>query len=238
MGKPSPHLDRVRRVLTNNKFLGSLPSAVREALICKGQLKSFAKNAVVYRRGSPGDSLMVAIKGRIKLPITSVDGKEIVLHYVGSGEVFGEIAALDGDKRAADAIALEDAEVFIVASRDLLPTLMAHPAAMMEVIRALCERIRAGAAIIVDNTLEMRGRTARGLLRLARRSIGPDGDYLRLTMSQEELGRHLGMSRGNVNRQLGQLKTANVIKINGMEITIIDERALMEIVQAPPAKEI
>ena len=59
---------------------------------------------------------MVLTKGRIKLTNTSSDGKEVVLHYVGVGNIFGEVAALDGKERAADAIALEDAEVFVVST--------------------------------------------------------------------------------------------------------------------------
>ena len=110
---------------------------------------------------------------------------------------------------------------------------------MLEVLQALCEKVRAVAALIEDNTLEMRGRTANGLLRLARQHgrTSPDGTCLQLTISQEELGKYLGMSRENVNRQLGQLKIASVIKINASEISIMDEKGLLDIAQAPPSKD-
>jgi len=182
---------------------------------------------------------MVVIKGRIKLTNTSRGGKEVVLYYVGVGDIFGEIAALDGKERAADAIALEDSEVFVVSSRDLWVTLNAHPRAMRQVLQALCEKVRAVAALIEDYTLEMRGRTASGLLRLARQHgrASPDGTYLQLTISQEELGKYLRMSRENVNRQLGQLKIASVIKVSGSKISITDEKRLLDIAEAPSPKE-
>jgi CRP/FNR family transcriptional regulator, cyclic AMP receptor protein len=234
MGTISPHMDRVRPFLTKNTFLGRLPGIVLDDLIGKGQLRSLAKGAIVYRRGDLGDSLMAVIKGRIKLTNTSIDGKEVVLLYVGVGEIFGEIAALDGKERAADAVALEDSEVFVVCTRDLLPTLTAHPHAMLEILQALCEKIRTAAEIVEDNTLEMRSRTARGLLRLARQHGRTASDAcLQLIISQEEFGKYLGMSRANVNRQLGQLKIANVIRISGTEISITDERELVDIAQAP-----
>ena len=239
MATLSHHQDRIRPFLANNTFLGRLPGAVIDALVGKGQLKGCAKGAAVYRRGDPGDSLMVVIKGRIKLTNTTINGKEIVLYYVGPGDIFGDIAALDGKERAADAVALEDSEVFAVYTRDLLPTLSAHPGAMFEVVRALCEKIRIAAAIVEDNTLEMRGRTARGLLRLARRHgrMDTDSAHLQLTLSQEELGKYLGMSRANVNRQLGQLKIAGLIRISGSDISIIDEKGLADIGEAPAAKD-
>ena len=239
MGTISRQHDRVRPFLTSNTFLGRLPPPVIDALLGKGQIKTFAKGTTIYRRGDPGESFMMMIKGRIKLTNTTIHGKELVLYYVGPGEVFGEIAALDGKERAVDTIALEESEVFVIYARDLLPTLTAHPQAMFEVIQALCEKLRIGAAIVEDNTLEMRGRTARGLLRLARRhgQTNEDGAQLTLNISQEELGKFLNMSRANVNRQLSQLKAAEVIRISGTEITIVDEKGLEEISEAPAAKD-
>jgi CRP-like cAMP-binding protein len=107
-------------------------------------------------------------------------------HYVGSGNIFGEIAALDGKERAADAVALEDCQIFTLNALDLLPTLAAHPHAMLQILHALCEKIRIAATVIEDNPVEMRWRTARKLLRLARqhgRTVA-DAGPLQLTISQ------------------------------------------------------
>ena len=78
----------------------------------RGQLKRHAKRDIIYRRGEPGDSLMVVVAGRIKLTNVNVGGKEVVLHFLVPGNIYGEIAALDGKERAANAVALEDSEVF------------------------------------------------------------------------------------------------------------------------------
>ena len=223
----------VRPLLTRSTFLGRLPGSVIDGLLGKGRLKSLVQGASAYRRGDPGDSLMVLTKGRIKLTNTSSHGKEIVLHYVGIGEIFGEVAALDGKERAADAIALEDAEVFVVSTRDLWPILLTHRDAMRHIVEALCEKIRAVATIIEDNTLEMRCRVARGLLRLTDQPgrITTDSAHPKLRITQSELGKYLGMSRQTVNRQLGQLKIANVISIKGNEIHITDKEGLADIAQ-------
>ena len=231
MSTHAPDLDSVRPFLTRNTFLGRLPDVVLDTLVRKGQVRRCEKGDLIYRRGDPGDSLMVVISGRVKLANTNVGGKEVALDFLGVGDIFGETSALDGKERAIDAIALEASDIFVVYTRDLLPTLLEHPPALLEIIRELCERARAGAAIIEDNTLKMRARLARGLLRLARRRgrRSADGTTLLLTISQEELGNHLGLSRGNVNRQLGQLKLANLIRIDGTEISIIDEQGLEDI---------
>jgi CRP/FNR family transcriptional regulator, cyclic AMP receptor protein len=226
----TPLLDAMRPFLKQNTFLGGLPAASLDALLSKGQECAFERGDFIYRRGDPGNSLMIVLRGRIKLANTNVSGKEVTIDYLAAGDVFGETSALDGRERAVDATALESADIFVIPSRVLLPTLLAHPDAMLAVIRVLCERSRAGAAIIEDNTLKMRARTARGLLRLARqRGHKGAGGLLQLIISQEELGKYLDLTRGNVNRQLATLKNAGHIRIQGTEITIVDEKDLDEI---------
>jgi CRP-like cAMP-binding protein len=231
MGTRPPLLDRIRPFLRSSTFFGGLPDAALDALIRKGHTKRYAKGAMIYRRGERGDSLMVLISGRIKITNTNADAREVVLNFLGEGDINGEIAALDGNERTADAVALEDCEVFTVYARDLVPMLMEHPKAMLEVIQILCQKLRAASAIIEDSTLEMRWRTARGLLRLCRQHgrAGRDGVRLQLAVSQRELGAYLGISRANVSRQLGQLRDANVIRIEGTQITVTDEEGLAAI---------
>jgi CRP/FNR family transcriptional regulator, cyclic AMP receptor protein len=239
MGVHSTHSERIRCFLKGNTFLGRLPNAALESLMSRGQLKRHAKRDIIYRRGEPGDSLMVVVAGRIKLTNVNVGGKEVVLHFLVPGNIYGEIAALDGKERAANAVALEDSEVFLIYTRDLIPTLKAHPDAMLDVISALCAKVRAGAAMIEDSTLEMRARVARGLLRLARQhgQKSAEGICLQLALSQAELGSYLGLSRANVSRQLGQLKEANVIMIDGTQIVITDDECLTAIADAASSKD-
>jgi CRP-like cAMP-binding protein len=231
MGAHLPYSEHIRGFLKANTFLGRLPDPALSALLERGQLRQYAKRDIIYRRGEPGDSLMVVLKGRIKLSNVNLSGKEIVLHFLVPGNISGEIAAMDGRERAVNAVALEESEIFLIYTRDLMPTLKAHPEAMFEIIRALCEKVRAGAALIEDSTLEMRARVARGLQRLAlhhgRR--GEFGTSLQLALSHTELGNYLGLSRANVSRQLSQLREANVITIEASQIVILDEDGLAEI---------
>jgi CRP-like cAMP-binding protein len=230
---------RLRPLLKQNSFLGRLPDTVFDALMLRGKLKRHAKGEVIYRRDDAGDSLMVLVAGQLKLTNISTKGKEVVLHFVVPGEAFGEVAALDGKERAANAVALEASEVLVIQTRDLLPALATHPDAMLEIIRALCEKVRFGAWLLEDRTLPMRARIARGLLRLAQQ-LGrrrKDGIYVQLAVSQEELGNYFGLARANVSRQLARLKSAHIIKIDAARIVIADERKLAELAEAASSRE-
>lgn len=220
--------------MKSHAVLGRLPDGVLDGLLHKGQLKKYAKGEAVYRRGEPGDSLMVLVNGGIKLNFISKQAKEVVLHFVALGETFGEISAFDGKARALNAIALETSEVFAIRARDLMPALAAHPNCLTELVRSLCEKMRVGTLLFENKTLVMRARVAWGLLGLARH-LGrrrKDGIHLRLTVSQEELGNYLGLSRANVSRQLGQLRKAGVIRIDEARIVITDERGLARSAEA------
>ena len=217
-------------------FFSGLPDDALDGLIARGHTRSYAKGDVICQRGEVGNSLMVVLRGRIKVSNVNADGREVVLNFLGVGDINVEIAALDGKERSADAVALEACEIFAMHSRDLLPKLMEHPAALLGIVKILCEKLRSASAIIEDSTLEMRSRTARGLLRLAERHgrTGEDGVRVLLTMSQSELGGYLGLSRENVSRQLGQLRDANVIKTDGAQIVVTDSDGLALLAAALP----
>lgn len=238
MSASSQLTERVRSLLRSHTFFGGLPDTALDALIARGHTRKYAKGETIYRRGEPGDSLMVVLTGRIKIFNVNPDAREVVLNFLSIGDINGEIAALDGKERTADAVAMEACEVFVARARELLPVLAANPAALFEIVQLLCEKLRAASAIIEDNTLEMRGRTARGLLRLARQHgrTSKSGVRLQLVFSQRELGGYLGLSRENVSRQLGHLKHANVLRIDGSQIIIADERGLAEIATDPSKK--
>jgi CRP/FNR family transcriptional regulator, cyclic AMP receptor protein len=237
MCPPLQHQERIRPVLKRHAVLGRLRDDILEVLLHKGKLKKYAKGEAVYRRGDPGDSLTILLSGGIKLTIISMQAKEVILHFVGVGETFGEISALDGKVRMLNAVALEASEGFTIQARDLLPALAAHPECLVEIVRLLCERVRVGTSLFQDRTLAMRARVARGLLRLARH-LGrrrKDGIHLQLAASQEELGNYLGLSRANVNRQLRQLRQAGAVRIDGARIVITDEPVLARLAEAASA---
>lgn len=224
------------RVLGGTTFLGALPDDALSTLTRRGHIRTFAKGVVIYQRGEPGDSLMVVLAGRIKIANVSPDGREVTLNFLRAGDLSGEIAVLDGKGRTANAVALEETRALVIWARDLLPILNAHPGALMQITKTLCEKLRAASAIVEDSTRDMRARAARGLLRLAERhgKVGSHTVRLDLVLSQQDLGSYLGISRENVSRQLGQLRLANVVGLEGGHIVITDMIGLAEIAEDAP----
>lgn len=96
----------------------------------------------VFSFGEPGDSLYVVIQGRIELFVKDTTGSKIVLTVCEPGEVFGELSLFDGGSRTASAIALDEAELFILGRTELLSFLRQHPDAALDLLATMGQRIR------------------------------------------------------------------------------------------------
>lgn len=228
---------RLAQLLGATPFFGALPDQALALLARSARVRTFAKGSMIYRRGEPGNSLMLVLEGRVKISNVSPEGHEVVLNFLRSGDLSGEIAVLDGKERTANAVALEETQALVILARDLLPILLAHPTALLEVTKTLCEKLRGASAIVEDATGDMRARAARGLLRLAQRHGKGSGRVIRLdlVLSQQDLGSYLGLARENVSRELGRLKLANVIRMEVGQIVITDSDGLREIAEDPAA---
>src|SRR6185437_13164269 len=69
--------------------------------------RPYARDEVIYLRGDPGTAFYVIASGKVKIALTSPDGKELILRRLGPGGFHGELALLDDEPRSADAIATE-----------------------------------------------------------------------------------------------------------------------------------
>ncbi len=215
-------------VLKGGSVLAGLPDDALDSIVKKGRSTRFGKGAAIYQRGDPGDSLMIILSGRVKITNVTADGREIALNFLGPGDLNGELAALDGKPRSANASALEATEALVIWRRDLLPVLEAHPKAMLEIIAALAAKVRILSAALEQSGLQMAAKAAGALLRLAELhgKPTPDGILIDIKLSQRDLGNYAGLSRENMNRQLSALRDEGLIRMDGAVLAILDMAGL------------
>ena len=106
------------------------------------RVESYRAGKEIYAKGSLGRSMMAVLRGRAKMASVSRDGKEIVFNIMHPGEIFGEIALLDGGQRSADAIAMTDCEILVLDRRDFTPLLEKRADICLVLLRILCQRLR------------------------------------------------------------------------------------------------
>jgi CRP/FNR family transcriptional regulator, cyclic AMP receptor protein len=205
-----------RALLANHPLFGQLAPEELERLVAYMRLVRHPARTVLFRKGDPGTHMVVVVRGRVKVCTHSEDGKELVLNLINPGEVVGEIALLDGADRTADAVTLVDSDLLILERRDFIPFLQRHPDACMRLFAVLCERVRRTSELLEEALfLEGSSRLAKRLVHLAE-VFGkpvPGGVKIGISLSQQQLGNMVGMSRESMNKQLKQWRQDGLIRI-------------------------
>ena len=87
------------------RLFGGLNADERTAVVAQARIRTVNAGETVFAMGSPGDQMMALLRGTIRISVPSLEGKELLLAIIRPGDVFGELAVLDGKERSADAIA-------------------------------------------------------------------------------------------------------------------------------------
>jgi CRP-like cAMP-binding protein len=167
--------------------------------------------------------MVAVLSGRIRISATSPEGREITLNMIDAGEVFGEMALLDGKPRSADATALEDSHLMVVERRHFLPYLTSSNTLALRVIDVLCERLRDTSETLGNFAmLDLPGRLARKLLNLVAEYGKATNGRIRLEirLSHTDLGRFVGSSRESVNKQMRAWEEEGIVAREGGRIAV------------------
>ena len=195
-----------------------MPAAGLEAILSVAGDRHVRRGATIFQRGDAGSSMMAILAGSVRIGSTSRDGKEVTLAVLGAGEVFGELALLDGKPRSADATALEDTRLIEIGRPAFLRLLGDDTALLSALLALLCGRIRNATASVEELALlDLPARLARMLLKLGvhygRKTSG--GLRIELRISQQDLSTLVAASREAVNRQLQTWREAGILGTEG-----------------------
>jgi CRP/FNR family transcriptional regulator, cyclic AMP receptor protein len=221
-----------RRVLLSSPLFGVLPGEALDDILLQATEKFIRRGQTLYQKGDEGTYLVAVLSGRLRMSASSVEGREITLNMIDAGEVFGELALLDGKPRSADATALEDSTLMLVERRHFLPHMMKSNGLALRIIEMLCQRLRDTSEALGNFAmLDLPGRLARKLLNLAAEYGKPVEEEIRLDirLSHSDLGRFVGCSRETVNKQMRAWEERGIVSREGGRITIRKPDALRRI---------
>ncbi|MBI3161904.1 MAG: cyclic nucleotide-binding domain-containing protein [Chloroflexi bacterium] len=147
--------------LKNTMIFRGLSDEALSALAQKASTRKLAKDAVLMRKGDPGDSLFLIHNGWVKIVTVDSKGDELVINKCGPGETIGEMALLDGSPRSATVIALEDSEVLELKQDVFQNVLDQRPDVSLAIIRGYSERLRF-ATTYIERAIDWSQKTAEG----------------------------------------------------------------------------
>jgi CRP/FNR family transcriptional regulator, cyclic AMP receptor protein len=214
------------RLLGANPFFAGLGAEAVEAIAALCVARSLEAGETLFLKGDPGDALCAIRRGKIRIATSTESGKRLTLNILGSGDVFGEIALLDGRPRTADAIGIERCELLMVQRRDFVALLERRPTVALRAIDLVCARIRWMSDRMEESAFLPLP------VRLARRLVGLTEDYgTEIDVSQEELAVFVGATRESVNRQLQNWKQQGFVELGRNRIRLIDREGLLPVLE-------
>jgi len=195
--------------------------------------RTFGPGQFVVREGDTGDTCYLVRAGHFRAVREHSDGRTITLATFGPGDIFGELAMFDAERRSATVEALEDSEVGAILGADMRRLLNAHPDIAVKLLGALSRRLRETNERLTRQSFQtVQSRVASVLAQLvaAARSEGaPEGDVL-ITSTQADLAQLAGSSRESASRFLAVLERAGVISQGRGRLVVHDAEALKQYV--------
>jgi CRP-like cAMP-binding protein len=224
-------------VLRRHPIFSDLEPAAFDQLCRYAKLTTLRRGATIFSKGDAGNSLFAVISGTVKISSSSAEGRSAILNLIGSGEVFGEVALLDGLSRTTDAIANSDCELFVIDRREFIPFVRSQPALAMKFIELLCARLRWTSEQVEQVILQdLPGRLASALIRLTEKhQQSPAGRTI--TITQQEISEMVGMSRESINKQLRAWATRKWVRLEHGAIVVLDAGSLQALAEAGSRSE-
>ena len=201
--------------------LRSLPDKLRR--------RHYQRGEVIFHQDDPADRMHIIIEGRVKISITSEDGREKDIALFQPGDCFGEMALLDGSNRSATATAIEASDTMVLFRQDFLDFMSENPKVSSDVTNLLTRRLRNVNQMLGDVVfLDVPTRVAKQLLLLAENYVTKeDGEAsvdsaIVVPIGQDELARLVGASRETVSRALKSYRRLGLVTTSHRRITITD----------------
>lgn len=185
--------------------------------------RSFPAGTRVFHEGDSSDACYIVKEGSFRVTREHSDGRAITLATLGPGEIFGELAMLDGDSRSASAEALTDGELLALPANDVRSLLARHPEIALKLVAGLVRRLRAANVRLSRQSFQtVPSRVAGILSQLSRENAGANGEEVTIRMNQTDLAQLAGTSRESVSRFLAELERAGVVRSGRGRVTVLD----------------
>jgi CRP/FNR family cyclic AMP-dependent transcriptional regulator len=202
----------------------------------EGELERFSRVAVprsfpaatrVFHEGDHSDACYIVRSGSFRVTREHSDGRAITLATLGPGDIFGELAMLDGEVRSASVESLSDGELLALPAGEVRALLARQPEITVKLIAALVRRLRAANERISRQSFQtVPSRVAGVLAQLVAEetpAAGEGGESAEVTiqMSQSDLAQLAGTSRESVSRFLADLERGGIVRPGRGRVTVL-----------------
>jgi CRP-like cAMP-binding protein len=191
--------------------------------------RRLASGEVVFREGDESNTCYIVRSGHARAVRENPSGRSLTLANFGPGDIFGELAMFDNERRSATVETLDDTEVIAILGSDMRRLLREHPDISVKLLTALGRRLRETNERLARQSFQtVQSRVAAVLAQMvaaARKEGAPETDVL-ITSTQADLAQLAGSSRESASRFLAVLERAGIITQGRGKLTVHDPAAL------------
>lgn len=223
-----------RQALARAELVRELSPATREAVVAAAGERRLARRAQLFAAGDEADAFYVLLAGRIKLVRGNAEGQEVIVRFVGPGEILGAVAALPAARYPATADVVDDAQLAVWSRAELAPLTRAHPELLAQLLGVVTQRMGEVQGQLQELATErVARRVARALLRLAAQ-LGKktaDGILIDLPLSRQNLAELTGTTLFTVSRLLSAWENEGLLELGRERVTIRSPHGLVRIAE-------
>jgi CRP-like cAMP-binding protein len=190
--------------------------------------RSFPAGVRVFHEGDHSDACYLVRRGDLRVTREHSDGRAIALATLGPGDLFGELAMLDGEARSASVETLTDSELLALPAADVRRLLADRPEISVKLIAALVKRLRETNERVARQSFQTVPSRVAGVLTqlIAEESATTGSQGITVRMTQADLAQLAGTSRESVSRFLATLERAGVVRVGRGRVTVVEPRRL------------
>jgi CRP/FNR family transcriptional regulator len=191
--------------------------------------RAFTAGEVVFREGDGSDTCYVVRAGHARAVRAHPDGRTITLANFGPGDIFGELAMFDDERRSATVEAIDDVEAIAILGADMRRILRDHSDISLKLVVSLGRRLRETNERLIRQsfqTVQSRVATVLAQLVVNAQAEGAEGHDVLLTVTQADIAQLAGSSRESASRFLAVLERAGVLEQGRGRIVVTDPEAL------------
>jgi CRP/FNR family cyclic AMP-dependent transcriptional regulator len=214
-------------------MFSSLPVEERRACERRCSWRSYRRGEEVIDCDSSSRDVFFVIEGSVRVINQSPSGREVTLADLQAGDLFGELAAIDGEPRSASVVATSESVVAVMAGETLCRVISDHPAVALAMLKRLASMIRNSTArIMALSTLGAYNRVYAELLRMAKSGVAQSGDArIKPPPTHAEIASRISTTRETVARAIGDLARQGIVCNDHGTLVVTDLARLADLVE-------
>jgi CRP-like cAMP-binding protein len=225
--------------LSQGSWFGRMPLALRELVIARSRVRTYAKGQLLSIEGSPPKGLFAVLEGQVHVVATLASGDEALVHVGEPGFWFGEYGVLTGTPTIATFIARSKVHALVLPKTQFDLIVDEEPRYYRYFANLAYERYAALLSAFIEVqevTADVRLRRRLSAMAQLQQSDRATAGAVTLGVSQAELSQMIGVSRQTLNALLGSLQQQGLIELGFRKITVLDPSRLGETAELAEAE--